>query len=105
MAVSKKGMELKSIDPNSGFTSLCKLGSASMPVKMLMGTNDGHFVAIHSFNNHAIIFDSLLAKPIMISAEQLVTYVKSHCALMFKLAQTLPNGSMCTAYRAIWAWS
>ena len=54
---SKKGMELKSIDPNnSGFTSLCKLGSASMLLKMLMGTNDGHFVAINSFNDHAIIF-------------------------------------------------
>ena len=89
MAVSKKGMELKSIDPNSGFTSLCKLGSASTPVKLLMGTNDGHFVAIHSFNDDAIIFDSLLAKPIKISAEQLVTYVKSRCALMFELVQTL----------------
>ena len=89
VAVNKKGMELKSINPNSGFTSLCKLGSATVPVKMLMGTNDGHYVAIHSFNDRAIIFDSLLAKPIMISAEQLVTYVQSRCTLIYELAQTL----------------
>ena len=38
LAANKKGMELESMNPNSK----CMLGSATVPVKMLMGTNDEH---------------------------------------------------------------
>ena len=63
LAANEKGMELESMNPNSK----CMLGSATVPVKMLMGTNDEHYVAIHVYNDRARVFDSLLAKPIMIS--------------------------------------
>lgn len=72
LAANEKGMELNSVNVNSEFISLGMLGSATVPVKMLMGTSDNHYVAIHAYDDCAIVFDSLLVKPIMISTEQLV---------------------------------
>ena len=89
LAANKKGMDLQSINPNSDLMSVSMAGSATSPVKFLMGTSDEHFVAIHTYNDHTIVFDSLLAKPMMITTEQFITYVQSRCTLIFKLAQAV----------------
>ena len=88
-AIIDKGMILEQLNMYRELGCSELRGSASNPVRILLGNRNEHYIAIRVYNDHAIVLDSLRRKPTMISEKQLLTYIETNSTLVYKLKPTV----------------